>query len=357
MGVFATVTRASELQLTDGEHQFTGTPPAVTTKALVRFGESLVSGHANGTYSSINTPAGFDGMLAHYQVDGLSRFAVDAQGRASLGQGFVPTQAFTTLRLIQTWTDTNAARCLGVEHNAVATTGTLAQAFGVNVNSGMQPGAGRTITSQDALFFQILSNGSGGGTVTQAVGVRGRWATSGASPSMTMGTVIGLYADVNGFFHTGTASISITNRHGVHIENQGTTTTGVTIVNAVGLRITNQTGATTTNRAIQSSGGEVLFQTGSDSVKGVLIRRNSASQSANLQEWQDSAGTALSSVGADGRIYVKVPNSAPTDGNLANSNITFYLDEANNAIKARIKYSNGTLKTLTVTNGVSPTFA
>ena len=42
-------------------------------------------------------------------------------------------------------------------------------------------------------------------------------------------------------------------------------------------------------------------------------------------------------------------NSAPIDANLKTSSLSFYIDEIGNNLKARIKYSNGTLKTATVT--------
>ena len=51
---------------------------------------------------------------------------------------------------------------------------------------------------------------------------------------------------------------------------------------------------------------------------------------------------------SDSRFYSTVPDSAPTDANLDNSQMTFYLDEASNALKVRVRYSDGTLKTGTV---------
>jgi hypothetical protein len=48
---------------------------------------------------------------------------------------------------------------------------------------------------------------------------------------------------------------------------------------------------------------------------------------------------------SDSRFYSTAPNSAPTDANLDNSQMTFYLDETNNELKARVRYSDGTLKT------------
>jgi len=49
-----------------------------------------------------------------------------------------------------------------------------------------------------------------------------------------------------------------------------------------------------------------------------------------------------------GRSYQGTPNSAPNDADLNNGMISFYLDQANNALKVRVKYSTGTLKTATI---------
>jgi hypothetical protein len=47
-------------------------------------------------------------------------------------------------------------------------------------------------------------------------------------------------------------------------------------------------------------------------------------------------------------VALGAPSSAPTDANLNNSNISFWLDETNNKLKVRVKYSDGTLKTATI---------
>ena len=49
-----------------------------------------------------------------------------------------------------------------------------------------------------------------------------------------------------------------------------------------------------------------------------------------------------------GAVALSAPSSAPTDGDLNNSNISFYLDQSGNNLKVRVKYSNGTLKTATI---------
>jgi hypothetical protein len=46
-----------------------------------------------------------------------------------------------------------------------------------------------------------------------------------------------------------------------------------------------------------------------------------------------------------GRSFLGAPNSAPGSGSLSNGMLSFYLDEANNRLRIRVRYSNGTLKT------------
>lgn len=51
---------------------------------------------------------------------------------------------------------------------------------------------------------------------------------------------------------------------------------------------------------------------------------------------------------ANGGAPVGAKNTAPVDADIPKGAIVFYLDEAGNNLKVRVKYSNGTLKTATV---------
>lgn len=44
-------------------------------------------------------------------------------------------------------------------------------------------------------------------------------------------------------------------------------------------------------------------------------------------------------------VCQSAPNTAPTDGDIPNEGISFYLDESTNTLKVRAKYTDGTLKT------------
>ncbi|GAB4112341.1 MAG: hypothetical protein Fur0019_18840 [Tibeticola sp.] len=59
-------------------------------------------------------------------------------------------------------------------------------------------------------------------------------------------------------------------------------------------------------------------------------------------------GGSSTGTGTPGRVLIEALPSAPTDSMLGNSQINLYLDEAGNALKVRVKYSNGTLKTASI---------
>lgn len=63
------------------------------------------------------------------------------------------------------------------------------------------------------------------------------------------------------------------------------------------------------------------------------------------------AGFALYGSGrakVTGRSYLATPASGPVDADLDPGSVSLYLDTASHALKARVKYPNGTLKTATI---------
>lgn len=79
------------------------------------------------------------------------------------------------------------------------------------------------------------------------------------------------------------------------------TLAGYSLTNLYGIYVAKQSQASTLNYALYTAGGRVKFVTGGDAVIGLSIQ-GTAAQSANLQEWQNSAGTALVAVGATGDV-------------------------------------------------------
>jgi hypothetical protein len=90
--------------------------------------------------------------------------------------------------------------------------------------------------------------------------------------------------------------------------------------------------------------GNCYIELSDPNAKGLTVKL-APSAVANGWELQNSAGTVLERVASDGRRYNKVPNTAPTDSLILTNQATFYLDEVNNLLKVRVRYSDGTYKT------------
>ena len=80
----------------------------------------------------------------------------------------------------------------------------------------------------------------------------------------------------------------------------------LSLVNAAGYVKSPQFMSTLTGKALivtnYDTGGLGIL-TGADANKGLVIRRNSATQAANLQEWQSESGGAMSGVNSAGNIF------------------------------------------------------
>lgn len=87
--LFNAVSQARHLQRTAGEHFLVGTPQASATKALLRLGNALVGGDADGTYIGVNAPSGYVGALYDFQINGVSQSILTSDG--NLGLGGIPS--------------------------------------------------------------------------------------------------------------------------------------------------------------------------------------------------------------------------------------------------------------------------
>lgn len=85
----------------------------------------------------------------------------------------------------------------------------------------------------------------------------------------------------------------------------------------------------------------------------VILNSTNTRTAGWLAQVQNNTVSKMS-VKFDGRLFVTVPNSAPTDADLLASQVTFYLIEASNTLQMRVKYSDGTtLKSLTTALALS----
>lgn len=84
---------------------------------------------------------------------------------------------------------------------------------------------------------------------------------------------------------------------------------------------------------------DVILAAAATRTAGFLVAMGNAAPNGIL-------GTRKWGLKFDGRTFVGVLNSAPTDADLQASEVSWYLDEATNTLKARVKYADGTtLKT------------
>lgn len=144
----------------------------------------------------------------------------------------------------------------------------------------------------------------------------------------------------------------------VHLQNGGVFAENLRL-GAGSLAFTLPTGVTTatvttitTNTSAGLTGRRNAADTGTD-----VVLASNAARSAGYLAAVNNQSTRKWAVGWDARVYAGVPTTAPTDANLQNSEISWWLDEAVPAVMARIRKSDGTYLTLTIANGVSPTLA
>ena len=166
------------------------------------------------------------------------------------------------------------------------------------------------------------------------------------------GTVVGLFAQPQ---HDGTGIVDEMIGNNISIQNlntgtitllQGqkitfTNTGGGVVTNAEGIRILNVNQGTATNLTIVTQLGDVQFGDqvsilGSGAADIQLLVRAAAAQSADLQEWQDSATAILSRINKDGFIMTR-KIAAPADGDLVASELAFWFDSTNGNAFAMFK--------------------
>lgn len=84
--------------------------------------------------------------------------------------------------------------------------------------------------------------------------------------------------------------------------------------------------------------GDALFAPPSNTGKGLVVKAL-ASQSGNLQEWQDSSASPQSLINKQGYVVTR-RTEAPSD--LQNNELTFWFDKNSDPPKFRIRARDGT---------------
>lgn len=172
-------------------------------------------------------------------------------------------------------------------------------------------------------YFTATSQSTALGDVTAIFGVQARafHAAAGTVPDLIgLGTLAGPSGPVAGAV---TRQTSINTRLFFTAAN-------ATVGTTTAVRINGPEGA------LNNSTNHYGLHIGDQSTKGTSVSRNIYSAGATtVNEFV-------------GRVVFGAPNSAIADAGLANSEASFYLDQAGNTLTVKAKYSDGTVKTGTI---------
>lgn len=194
----------------------------------------------------------------------------------------------------------------------------VAEAFshnGLNIQTDLTAATGTQNLIRGMLNVVRLT---GAATLTQAFALHGRVDNTSTG---TIGTAIAAYIDSN----VNSGGGVITTNYGVQIAAQTVGVTNYALETNAGLVVINQAGDATSNFRVEGDTDANLFlttassdvvsvggvgvsaqkltvYTGSDTNKGVVVKANSATQSANLTEWQNSSAAVIGAVNPDAHM-------------------------------------------------------
>ena len=250
--------------------------------------------NGGNTYGAAMSLGTLDNNSLSFITNGTTRGTFDTNGGFYLGNGITNASPSFSALLSATGSTTvgTTGAALTIRGGAGATTGTGSNGGIVNLYGGAAGGSG---------------NNNGGGFNFQG----GQGVNLGNGGTVTLqggGTDSGTGGDVavdGGFSSSGTngaVTIGTTYASGITIGRSGvkTTVNGVLYVGATGTAGTVEKLRVNTPTTVDNL-ANVIIGTSATTSKGLVIQ-GTASQTADLQQWQSSAGTALAKVSAAGAI-------------------------------------------------------
>jgi len=298
---------------------FTGTAQTLltsstTASAFAAINSDSIDNYCVGLYGESDSPFAFGvkGQTSSASGTGIYGLATATTGNtygasgaslSTLGTGVYGVATATTGFTIGVYGLVYSPVGTGVEGLANATTGATTGVYGEAdspIGVGVEGYAAATTGKSIGTYGQALS--------PSGIGVYG-------TANATTGSTFGVYAlaySSSGIGVEGVANATTGNTTGVVGESDSSSGIGVYGIapSSTGLTIgvhgqSNSSSGIGVYGAATASGGTALFgAAGDDGAIPVVARANSGNQSANLQEWQNSSGTALSVVNSSGWVGV-----------------------------------------------------
>lgn len=189
------------------------------------------------------------------------------------------------------------------------------------------------------------------GLIAAAAGGAAAMVVGQATPAAaTQGLAV--LAGINPNTATGTTNVTTTGAAATGLHGKASHTTSAT--NGVWGQVASPLGTAVNAQNTATTGAAYGVHAISSSTTGRAVFGHASAASGvcyGVYGQAPATGFAVFALGrlkSTGRTYVGAPNSAPVDADIGAAGISFYLVEASNQLKIRVKYTGGVLKTATI---------
>jgi hypothetical protein len=234
------------------------------------------------------------GLVLSSNVGHLAgQYNIMTRGTLSIGNVSTTPGSASTLDIVHQPTVAGGATIVGIRqlHNASPS------------------GANSTIRGVELNARDTVSNAFAVGMVQGLVSTAGLQSGSAVTDvrnlTISNSTAAGSVTDSRGVYITAAYGGAISAHYGIRVDNP---TGAGTITTQYGLYLENQAKGATAY-SIFSAGGKIQFESGAAGVTPLVVK-GATSQSANLQEWQNSGGTPLVNILADGTINTDITTAS-----------------------------------------------